>query len=254
MKRIITHLVLLVSVFAITDIALAQGQKQKAEKSKTAGDRVDISDLENKYWAPKDTDFSVVQNRTYTKEKRFSLSLGTGILINDPYNEATMFDVTGNYYLNERYGVELSFQKADIQEGEVVSNLAQFSDGGSRPNFSQIDTMYEVGFNYVPFYAKVSVLGKRIIYFDMMITPIVGLVNYDIQLEEGPNSKSAFSYGFNISQHFFLSENITVRADLKNRWFNEDRIQWEQSGRENVSLGSVFNNTTTFTVGLQYFF
>ncbi|MEO0335372.1 MAG: hypothetical protein AAF202_03205, partial [Pseudomonadota bacterium] len=61
-------------------VAQAQGQKAKEEKKKTAGDRVDISDLENKYWAPKDTDFKVVQNRLYTKEKRFSLSTGIGIL------------------------------------------------------------------------------------------------------------------------------------------------------------------------------
>ena len=47
----------------------------KSSKKATKTDKVDISDLEQKYWAPKDTDFSVVQNRTYTKEKRFTFSL-----------------------------------------------------------------------------------------------------------------------------------------------------------------------------------
>src|SRR5687768_17351365 len=39
---------------------------------KPESEKLDIQGLEEKYWAPKDTDFSVVQNRTYTKAKRFS--------------------------------------------------------------------------------------------------------------------------------------------------------------------------------------
>lgn len=241
--------------------AVAQGTKDKAEKAKTAGDRVDISDLENKYWAPKDTDFSVVQNRTYTKEKRFSLSAGYGILVNDSYSDANIFDLTANYYFSERYGIELSYSRADIEEGEVISNLSQFA-GGVRPNFSQLDQMYELGFNYVPFYAKVSVLGKKIIYFDMMITPTIGLVDYNNKLQitsglgaQTDKAQQSFSYGFNISQHFFISKRITIRADIKNRWFNEKRTPWTVSDRNSgVSLGEVYNNTTTFTLGLQYFF
>src|SRR4051794_14929352 len=49
--------------------------------------KVDISDLENKYWAPKDTDFSVVQNRTYSKDHKFIASLQYGIPINDSHSD-----------------------------------------------------------------------------------------------------------------------------------------------------------------------
>jgi outer membrane beta-barrel protein len=255
MERIIKTFIVGCSAILLTSYASgswAQGQKDKAEKKKTAGDRVDISDLENKYWAPKDTDFKVVQNRLYTKEGRFSLSASLGILVNDPYNSAWIYDLTGNYYFSERFGAEFSYQKVNPEYGEVVANLEDFAGGGTRPDFSQLNAIYEAGFNYVPFYAKVSVLGKRIIYFDMMITPTLGVVQYDQELEGGNKSQSAFSYGFNISQHFFLSKRLTIRADLKNRWFDEKRTRWREVDRK--ELGSVYNNTSTFSLGVQFFF
>src|ERR1700722_15225129 len=47
--------------------------------------KVDISDLENRYWTAKDTEFNVVQNRLYTKAKRFSVTLQGGTNLSDTY-------------------------------------------------------------------------------------------------------------------------------------------------------------------------
>ncbi|MEO0336024.1 MAG: hypothetical protein AAF202_06510, partial [Pseudomonadota bacterium] len=140
----------------------------------------------------------------------------------------------------------------NAEYGEVVANLDDLAQGAVRPNFSQIDQIYEVGFNYVPFYAKVSLLGTRIIYFDMMITPTLSVVDYSQELEGGNRDQTAFAYGFNISQHFFLNKRWTIRADLKNRWFDEKRTRWRESDRK--ELGTNFNNTTTFSLGVQFFF
>jgi hypothetical protein len=49
-----------------------------ASPSPNPDKKVDISDLENRYWTAKDTEFSVVQNRLYTKAKRFSVTLQGG--------------------------------------------------------------------------------------------------------------------------------------------------------------------------------
>ncbi len=211
--------------------------------------KVDISDLENKYWAPKDTDFSVVQNRTYTKTKRVSLSLMPALLLRDSYSEGVGLNATLNYYFSERSGVELSYLKITPENSDTISGFDN-QYGGLIPDHGKIDSLIDLGYNYVPFYAKVSVLGKRIIYFDMMFTPTVGMVGYDIQLRSGNESESTFSYGFDISQHFFLSERWTVRMDIKNRWYNEDRKVWNTG----VSTGSIFKNTTFFNLGVQFFF
>ncbi len=77
------------------------GKAPEAKKD----EKLDITDLEQKYWAPKDTDFSVVQNRTYTKAGRVALSL-SGPIVNDPFSSGYNPSVKVNYYFSERYGVE----------------------------------------------------------------------------------------------------------------------------------------------------
>ena len=48
----------------------------ETDKKKTSAteEKVDISDLEQKYWAPKDVEFNVVQNRLYSKAGRFGIT------------------------------------------------------------------------------------------------------------------------------------------------------------------------------------
>lgn len=236
-----------------------KAENKKATKSASPSGKVDISDLENKYWAPKDTDFSVVQNRTYTKAKRFSLNLAAGRLVNDRYNEGEVYSIVGNYYFSERNGVELSYTSIESRDNQGVRDLVAFG-GGVKPDHGKIKEIIDIGYNYIPFYAKMSVLGKRIIYFDMVFTPKIGMAQYDQQIQRAnglpdstAKSESAFTYGFDISQMFFINEHITVRADLKNRWFDEKKVNWRQNSG-NVGVGSSFNNTTMFQIGIQYFF
>jgi outer membrane beta-barrel protein len=211
--------------------------------------KVDISDLENKYWAPKDTDFSVVQNRTYTKAKRFSFSLMASQLLRDGYSEGFGYAMNLNYYFSERSGVEVQYQALETKNnGALEGYTTQF--GGALPAHGKISSMYDVGYSYVPFYAKMSVLGKRIIYFDMAITPKFGMVSYDQQLRNGNSSESSVMYGFDINQMFFLSKHWTIRADLKNRWFSEKRKNWNSG----VAESDAFINPTVFSIGVQYFF
>src|SRR5665213_1189165 len=69
-----------------TPAASAPDSSKAGAAAKPADEKVDISDLENKYWAPKDTDFSVVQNRTYSKEHRWFFSAQYGIPVSDSYS------------------------------------------------------------------------------------------------------------------------------------------------------------------------
>jgi len=197
---------------------------EKGESAPANPDKVDISDIENKYWAPKDTDFSVVQNRTYTKEKRYSLSAQVGPLTNDQYAEGVALAFTGNYFLSERYGVQLSFIGGDFSNREVVDN---FISQGGRPNYGQINNTMAAGFSWVPFYAKMSVLGQKIIYFDMAFTPTLGATNYTQFVSTGNKEDTAPTLGLDITQYFFFSKNFAVRFDYRNIWFAEKVLQFQ---------------------------
>jgi outer membrane beta-barrel protein len=239
----------------------AQGKKSSkapanSAESKATSDKVDISDLEHKYWAPKDTDFSVVQNRTYTKAKKVVLSLQYGPTINDNWSEGYDLGVSANYFLSERYGVQATYVTSDLKNKSSLQSLINFG-GGVKPDFGRMKSYYGIGFNWVPFYAKMSLLGHRILYFDMAFTPTVGMTQYDQQTVNGPQHKSAFTYGIDITQYYFLYKWFAIRADLKNQWYSEEIVKYQQGSSTTptgAKLRTESNHTSIFLIGFSFFF
>lgn len=217
-------------------------------------DKVDISDLENKYWAPKDTDFSVVQNRTYTKEKRFFLAPQWGMPINDPYSEGNVYGVTLNYFWSERMGVQAMGFKASLTDNDPSRDIQSLGTG-AMPNHGKLSSYMGVGFNFVPFYAKMSFWGKKIIYFDMAFTPTIGVTTYEQQFKTLPKSeKSAFTYGLDITQFFFFSNYFAVRADLKNQFHAEEIRSAANNSVQGEKLKDKMTQDTLFLIGLMFFY
>lgn len=249
-------------LFAFGPMAEAQSKQYKRPKSKSgskenkpkSSDKLDISDLENKYWAPKDTDFSVVQNRSYTKEKRVSISATGGILVNDSYSTGTNIGLSANYFFSERMGVEVGYVSTDSKNNEMTDTFK--TQNGILPDHSKVKAWYGVGFSWVPFYAKMSVLGKKIIYFDMAFTPNIGMTTYEQQIDDvggGNQTSTALTLGLDITQYFFFTRNFALRADLKNKWFEEDVLGYSNVNR-GIKIRTNTNNTTQFMFGVTYFF
>lgn len=220
-------------------------------------DKVDITDLEQKYWAPKDTDFSVVQNRTFTKDGKIFVSLQAGPLVNDYYSEGLLYGGTLSYFFNERHGIQATYLGADLKDSDPTKQLTNFGSGVS-PDFGRFTSYYGVGYTFVPFYAKMSFLGSRIMYFDMAITPTIGMTQYDQVLEDRKNGKSSMTYGIDVTQYFFLTENFAIRADLKNQWFAEEVVSFRGNAGQGIVKGQKVRdeNTqfTTFMLGLTLYF
>lgn len=219
-----------------------------APKAET--DKLDISELEQKYWAPKDTDFSVVQNRTYTKAKRFALTPTYGTAVNNTFSSGNFYGIAANYYFSERTGVEFNYMKADLTDSDATKKFKSgLSGGGVAPDFNREKEYMSIGYNFVPFYAKMSFMGSKIIYFDMQITPTIGLTKYEQQAQTGGKSENAFTYGLDITQYFFFHKNFAVRANLHNQWSSQDEVSFKTG----TSIGSDTYNDTSFTIGLTWF-
>lgn len=232
----------------------AQAQDKKALAAPAVADKVDISDLESKYWAPKDTDFSVVQNRTYSKEKRFFLAPQWGKPVNDPYSEGNLFGVTLNYFWSERMGVQLSGFQADLTDNAPSRDI-QTLGSGAMINHGKLKSYVGVGYNFVPFYAKMSFWGKRIIYFDMAFTPTIGMSTYEQQLKTMPDrQKSSFTYGLDITQFFFFTNYFAIRADLKNQFHNEEIVSAADNANQGKKLKDKTVYDTLFLLGLTFFY
>lgn len=261
----------LAGVLVFGSAAFAQGQAKQNSKVKKAeaplapsasGDpaaspkkedeKLDITDLEQKYWSAKDTDFTVVQNRAFPKEKRVALSLTMGPLVNDPYSEGFNYGLSASYFTSERYGIELSATQSNLKFNKTVEEFRNIPGNNARtvPDHNRVTGNYSLGLNWVPIYAKMSLLGSRILYFDLMVTPSIGVMSYEQILDRGNSKKSGLSLGLDFTQLFFLSRSFAVRVDLKNRWFNQQVLvydQYTQRRKENMQA-------TYFLFGFTYFF
>ncbi len=211
-------------------------------------DRIDITDIEQRFWAPQDTDFEVVQNRVYAKQGRVFLSALYGPIVNDAYSEGNTLAIHGNYYFTERYGIELQYQQSDLKESTFVTTMATQNAG--KPDHGRVTGYHGVGFNFVPIYAKMSLMGRRILYFDMQVTPHIGQTTYEQRSNVGSFSQTAFTYGLDVTQYFFFSNNVALRMDLKNRWFSEDVIRYSNG----LPIDKRDSNTTLFMLGLSFFY
>ncbi len=221
------------------------------------GEKLDITDLENRYWAPKDTEFSVVQNRLYTKAKKFSVEPTLGVAINDAYNSLSYYGVVGNYYFSERSGVELQMIKASGADSDLVQAFR--ARNGVTPNYNRPLWYVGAGYNWVPIYAKMSFLEKKILYFDMFVTPGLGVTALESNQYSGTGSnvatvngvsQTAVTFSLDIGQQVFFSEHLALRLDIRNHWYSEKIYDAATGSQERTRL----NYAGTLMLGVTYFF
>lgn len=247
----------LITIFAGASQSLAQsGDKQPEQRG---SDKLDIKKLEQKYWAAKDDDFSVVQNRRYVKAERFYLTAEGGIPFNDPYSQGSLMSASLGYFFNERWGLEANYNSANMSDNDAVKQFV--TQYGAIPDHNILKSSYFLSGIFVPFYAKMSFMDKSIIYFDMGVSLGVGSINYEVSQNTGNVAKSAIGAKLGIFQQIFFSEHFAFRVDLNNTWANEDQAKYYTPGSTLPNgggvagvntLGSKTINDTSLMFGFTY--
>lgn len=242
-----TSTVLFCSVLGLGLGAQAQNQK-KSDPTPETSEKLDVQKLEQKYWSAKDDDFTVVQNRAFPKEKRFYLNLTGGIPLNDPYSTGTIYGLNLGYYFSERLGLEFAYKKMNFSNNESTGTF--ITEKGAIPDFNRLTGSKYFNLTWVPLYAKMSWLDRKIIYFDMGLQLGLGQVDYAIQKDSGNESKSGASYALNIMQHFFFSEHFALRLDYTNTWTREERFRYYTSLPGDRTLPTKTINDSSLMIGL----
>ncbi|MCB0370365.1 MAG: outer membrane beta-barrel domain-containing protein [Bdellovibrionales bacterium] len=252
---------LAIAFIALSPLQKGQAKDEEPKKIENAdSDKLDIQKLEKKYWAAKDDDFTVIQNRAFQKEKRFFGSLNYGVPFNDPNSVGSLTGLNFGYFLNERWGFEYSYVTANLKENDTTDYFR--SQYGALPNHNTFKGAQTLMAYYIPIYAKMSLLDKKIIYFDMGVGLGFGQTSYEQNscvASDGciakssvdsitKTSQSASHYALTIMQQFFLSQHWAIRIDLINRFTNESRVD----SRDRTDIGSKSINDTAFQFGITY--
>lgn len=249
----------LAAIATVTVTAAQAQQKQTTAQSDRGSDKLDLKKLEDKYWSAKDTDFNVVQNRTYSKAKKMFVSLSYGPLVNDAYSYGRMTNVAAGYYFSERWGLEAAYETGDVRFSDSTDIF--INRNGFAPDFNQFKKYTSLNFIIVPFYAKMSFFDRKIMYFDMQFAAGVGQMTYEVQKVTGAigssaanETKNSIGYNLDITQQLFFHENFAIRFDIKNKWSKQDKERYYLGAGQERSLGSTTQQDTSMLLGLTVFF
>lgn len=233
--------------------AAVNGGAQPAQSG--SEEKVDISDLEKKYWSTKDTDFNVVQNRLYSKSGRLLLSANFGTLINDPWSTGQAYGGSAAYYLSEHFGIEGIFDYVNSTDNTASQRLIT---KGAYPDNNKINQFFGVNFLWAPVYAKMSLMSSTIIYFDMQFGLGAGFQSYVQQRDDGNQTKQAAAVELDVTQHFYLSKHFAIRIDFKNRWYQDEVVYYRATSAAlnggNRTVSNNVDNTTLLMGGLTFMF
>ncbi|MEI7973868.1 MAG: outer membrane beta-barrel domain-containing protein [Bdellovibrio sp.] len=250
--------VLLGLIFVLAFAGAPAISKAQGKRAEASSDRLDLKQLEDKYWSAKDRDFAVVQNRTYIKEKRFFLNAGYGVLMNDPYSNGRVTNWALGYYFSEQWGIELAQETGSLIDNASVS--AFVNQNASKPNYNKLNNYTSLNALFVPFYAKMSMLDRAIVYFDIQFALGVGSMKYTsiIDPAQGPDrSGQALGYNFDFTQQLYFSRHWAIRMDLKNKWSSQNVYRWRIPGGDsesNRALPNVQQQDTTLLFGVTFLF
>lgn len=264
MIKILTTAVVLVLT---SQNVIAQTPPQPAPAATKGSDKVDLKKLEDKYWSAKDDEYGVIQNRTFAKTGKFYASLVYGPLMNDPYAKARASGAMLGYFLNEDFGVELSYLNYDSKKNDNVMNYENLSAQYSSPmmDYNLIKSSYSASLSYTPFYAKMAFMNMAILYFDMGFTLGAGMTNYEIQKvsKDGAGNKSLANekvssphVEIGVMQQLFINQFFAFRLDIKNTIYTQKFKQYEIGIGAAESSRLEYNkngNDTTITFGLTVF-
>lgn len=253
MRNVLVQKIALV-LLALTPLtAFAQGPKATPAPAATGGDKLDVTDLEKKYWAAKDSDFNVVQNRLFSKANRFSLSGSYGMGLNDSWSDNPTKGFNLGYYFSERWGIELNYTSTDSKDNKAVERLVAQT---GYPNHNLVKDFYGVAVNWVPFYAKMSFLNSSIVYFDMGVSLGAGMINYEQLRDNGNSMKSSPAVSINLTQQFFLNKWLAIRADYRHLFYNEEILWFRSATAPNGARveSTTLSNNSLLMLGLTLYY
>jgi outer membrane beta-barrel protein len=228
----------------------------RAEESKAAhaaeaipapsegAEELDVENIKKKYWATGDeSEMGVVQNRLYSKSHKFQFGLGTGTAISDPFLSLRPLAAFAGYNFNEFVGVNFNYMKVYSKASNALIKL--------REGLKEANTVIPYRFmggevTGSLLYGKLSLLGQKIIYYDLYLTGGAG----QMKVETG----NPFALTMGLGQRFYINRWFSLKADYKAIRYVETIVEKEVNPELHTVVGRRPNWTHTIVVGVDVLF
>jgi len=176
------------------------------DEAGTLPERIEIQSLKKKYWTVGNEDMmDVVQNRIYKKKGRVEISGRYGFYSDDPFmNQKTYTGMLG-YHFNEFFSAHVGYTAANTKNSAARN---QAIEQNFTPVVNPLENMINAELRGSLIYGKLSLTGKKIIYYDLHL--IGGFGRLKTQ-----NGDSPIAPYVGIGQQIYLTQNFFVLADYR---------------------------------------
>jgi outer membrane beta-barrel protein len=197
---------------------------------------------------------TVLQNRQFLKAWRPEAGMVVGTVLDEAYLDTAVVGARTGLFVNEWLGFEVQYLKTTVEDSDdrkalnEIQHKVDNSNGNAVPDGEDEDVFVTVDpeinalhsmtdFNAIaaPFYGKLNLLNKWIIYTDLYVSSGIS------RLETDQGDKNAFTIG--AGERFYIGDAWSFRIDFKDRIFQERR-----AGRDTRK------NSMTIDFGASYFF
>lgn len=199
---------------------------------------------------------TVLQNRYFLKSYRPEFGLMAGMIVDEAYLNTSTFGGRSGLFLNEWLGFEVQMLRtrvADSDDRKVLQRKKTLkpSDSGdavpatngqgefvfvtSDPEVNAVHSMQDFTAVAAPFYGKLNLLNKWVIYTDLYGVAGVSRIDTD------QGDITGISIG--LGERFYIGKSWSIRVDVKDRIFTETREGQKMQ-----------KNSYAFDIGASYFF
>jgi outer membrane beta-barrel protein len=223
----------------------AQNPAPAAAVNDGGAEKVNVENIKEKYWARGDeSEMGVVQNRTYSKDRKWELGVFGGAILNDPFLNVNNYGLSLGYHFSEYFAVNALMWKANATGSAALKTFEETKGGETNYNKPKSYTGGEAVGSFL--YGKLSVAGKSIIYYDMHLLGGLGMTNTENGTYATPH--------VGVGQQVYLGKNVSLRLDYRLMYYHEDIKERVITAHLGETVGSRNNFSNVITIGASFMF
>ena len=205
----------------------------------------DVEAVRTRYWARgQEAEMGVVQNRTFSKGNRIELGLFSGALSTDPFLAVTTLGVRAGYHFNEFFSLTGIFWRDFVSPSTALETFQDTLDATTNYNAPSGYAGLEGTASLA--YGKLSLLGRKIIYYDMHISAGLGATETESGICLTPH--------LGVGQQVFLNHSIALRVDYRAQHYRETIIERVITPKLGDTVGTRNNWSHSVQIGFSYYF
>jgi outer membrane beta-barrel protein len=214
----------------------------KAASASDESEKVNVENIKEKYWARGDeSELGVVQNRLYSKQQKWELGVFGGFLTSDPFLAVKSAGASVGFHFSEVWGLHVMGWKAFSSPSSALDALRE---GGKEANTNPPGWYAGSEVSASILYGKLSLLGKKIIYYDLHLLGGAGVTNTE--------SGTYLTPSLGLGQQIYINKFTSLKLDYRLMYYNETIHEKYITAKLGQEAGQRANWTNSITLGISF--